>query len=250
MDDIYSRFKHLLEDLNQSWLDPVAFSTSVHQAGAPLQNCWGFIDGTARPVARPIRNQRIIYSGHKRLHCLKFQVGLSVITCVHIVVYAATLYSTSYMQSVVAPNGLIANMFGPLPGRRHDAFMLSVSGLLSKLDSLTRQVGSPFVIYGDPAYPISSTILAPYKGSSLTAQQQQFNTEMSRVRVSVEWAFGKVLQYFSYLDFKRSNKILLQPIGKYYLVATLLINCHTCLYGSQTSTFFKTSPPSLEDYLS
>ena len=157
---------------------------------------------------------------------------------------------TSYMQSVVAPNGLIAHMFGPLPGRHHDAFMLSVSGLLSKLDSLTRQAGSPFVIYGDPAYPISSTILAPYKGSSLTAQQQQFNTEMSHVRVSVEWDFGKVLQYFSYLDFKRSNKILLQPIGKYYLVVTLLINCHTCLYGSQTSTFFKTFPPSLEDYLS
>ena len=43
-----------------------------------------------------------------------------------------------------------------------------------------------------------------------------------------------------------------QPIGKYYLVAAVLAtcNCHTCLYGSQTSTFFGLDPPELEDYLS
>ena len=56
--------------------------------------------------------------------------------------------------------------------------------------------------------------------------------------------------YFSYLDFKRNTKLLLQPIGKYYLVATILTNCHTCLYGSLTSTFFRVDPPSLEMYLS
>ena len=43
--------------------------------GAPLDCCWGFIDGTARPIARPKRHQKVMYSGHKRIHCLKFQVG-------------------------------------------------------------------------------------------------------------------------------------------------------------------------------
>ena len=56
------------------WLDASVFAKAVHDAGAPLDSCWGFIDGTARPIARPIRNQRIMYSGHKRIHCIKFQV--------------------------------------------------------------------------------------------------------------------------------------------------------------------------------
>ena len=133
---------------------------------------------------------------------------------------------------MTAPNGLIAHMYGPLVGRRHDAFMLSVSGLQNKLENIKQQDGTPYVIYGDPAYGISRTILAPFRGSRLTPQQQQFNKAMSHVRISVEWTFGKILSNFSYLDFKRNNKVLLQPVGKFYLVAALLTNCHTCLYGS------------------
>ena len=94
-----------------------------------------------------------------------------------------------------------------------------------------------YVIYVDPAYGVSRHILAPFHGARLTPQQQDFNRAMSKVRVSVEWAFGKILQYFVYMDFKKNQKILLQPVGKYYLVAALLTNCHTCLYGSLTSTF-------------
>lgn len=43
--------------------------------------CWstpfqllGVIDGTLRPCCRPVRNQRILFSGHKRVHGIKFQV--------------------------------------------------------------------------------------------------------------------------------------------------------------------------------
>jgi len=162
-------------------------------------------------------------------------------------------------------------MFGPIEGRRHDAFMLSVSGLPNKLRSLeqpngqpyvlygdpaygvSRNVqqpnGQPYVLYGDPAYGVSRNVLSPFRGANLTPQEQEFNRKMSAVRVSVEWAFGKILQQFAYLDFKKNQKVLLQPVGKYYLVGTILTNCHTCLYGSQTSTFFSVSPPSLETYL-
>lgn len=153
------------------------------------------------------------------------------------------------LQSVVTPNGLVAHMFGPIAGRRHDAFMLGVSGLTTKLANFNRPSGEPYIIYGDPAYGLSRNILAPFRGAHLSPEQQDFNRAMSKVRVSVEWAFGKITQYFAYLDFKKNNKILLQPVGKYYLVATILTNCHTCLYGSQTSTFFNVSPPELETYL-
>ena len=145
---------------------------------------------------------------------------------------------------------MIAHLFGPIEGRRHDAFMLGASGLKQKLTRFNQQNGQPFVIYGDPAYGISCNILGPFRGSQLTPQQHEFNKSMSGVRVSVEWVFGKINQYFTYVDFKRNNKILLQPIGKYYAIAALLTNCHTCVYGSQTSSFFEVQPPSLECYLS
>jgi len=74
MDDINLRFGNLLDSLDLVWLDPEQFAEAIHEKGAPLTQCWGFIDGTSRPICRPVRNQRIMYSGHKRIHCLKFQV--------------------------------------------------------------------------------------------------------------------------------------------------------------------------------
>ena len=141
-------------------------------------------------------------------------------------------------------------MFRPIEGKRHDAFMLGVSGLAEKLGRFQRRNGEPYIIYGDPAYGLTRNILAPFRGVRLTDDQQEFNSRMSKLRVSVEWGFGKICQLFAFLDFKKNLKILLQPIGKYYLVAAVLANCHTCLYGSQTSTFFGLHPPELEDYLS
>ena len=69
------------------------------------------------------------------------------------------------------------------------------------------------------------------------------------MRVSVEWAFGKVVQYFAFLDFRKNLKVLLQPIGKYYIVGVILANCRTCLYGSTTSSFFNLPLPDLQTYL-
>jgi len=128
--------------------------------------------------------------------------------------------------------------------------MLGVSGLTARLQRFVKQNGEPYVIYGDPAYGITRNILAPFRGAHLTADQEIFNRDMTKVRISVEWGFGKIIQYFAYLDFKKNLKILLQPVGKYYFVASLLINCHTCLYGSVTSSYFEVDPPSLEKYLS
>ena len=84
-------------------------------------------------------------------------------------------------------------MFGPVEGKRHDGFMLSVSGLPNKLRLLEQPNGQPYVLYGDPAYGVSRNVLSPFQGVHMTPQQQEFNRKMSAVRVSVEWTFGKVL---------------------------------------------------------
>ena len=46
---------------------------TVFMGGAPLSNCFGFIDGTVIPILRPNSNQRILFNGHKRIHGVKFQ---------------------------------------------------------------------------------------------------------------------------------------------------------------------------------
>ena len=76
-DDICDRFGLLLRDFDHVWLDPESFAVAVHEKGAPLQHCFGFIGGTVRPIARPTVNHRIMYSCHKKVHCLKFQVCTS-----------------------------------------------------------------------------------------------------------------------------------------------------------------------------
>ena len=66
------------------------YADAVHSKGAVLDNCFGFIDGTVRPISRSMSNQRVAYKyGHKRVHALKF-------------------------QAVSLPNGLIANIYGPV----------------------------------------------------------------------------------------------------------------------------------------
>lgn len=139
------------------------------------------------------------------------------------------IYTISF-QSVVCPSGIIPNLFGPIAGRHHDAFMLCESNLMTKLGAKFRPP-DVYALYGDPAYPLRPHLIAPYKGAIITRKQQLFNRRMSREGVSVEWAFGKVVQYFAFLDFKKNLKILLQT---YYAVGVILTNCHTCIYGSVT----------------
>ena len=49
------------------------YAAAITAKGALMETCFGFIDGTVRPIARPGKNQRLLYNGHKRVHALKFQ---------------------------------------------------------------------------------------------------------------------------------------------------------------------------------
>ena len=42
-----------------------AYPEVTHTKGAPLGNCWGFIDGTTISVCRLGKNQRFLYNGRK-----------------------------------------------------------------------------------------------------------------------------------------------------------------------------------------
>ena len=207
---VYDRWSFLLRDMNQPWLSQQnlqIFYDTMHDYDAPLDNCWGFIDGTVRPICRPGENQPIVYNGHKRVHSIKF-------------------------QSVVAPNGLIANLYGPVEGRRHDSGMLGDSGLLGKLQQHSfGPMNNILCIYGDPAYPLRPRLMAPFRGAAITPIETEWNKRMRKVRVSVEWIFGDIVNYFKFLDFKKGLKLQLSPVAKMYIVCALMHNARTCLYG-------------------
>ena len=151
MNSIYETQHHHLRSFDQPWLSPENlqnYTDVIHARGAPLSNCWGFIDGTVRPVSRPGKHQHTVYNGHKRIHAIKF-------------------------QSIVAPNGLIANLYGPVVGKRHDSGMLAESGLLGDLQQYSYSPdGQPLCIYGDPAYPINVHMQCSFAGPELTRIQK------------------------------------------------------------------------------
>ena len=76
LDFIYNTHSHKITEWNLALPSPTLLQThadAVNAKGAALNNCFGFIDGTFRPIARPGENQRVVYNGYKRVHALKFQ---------------------------------------------------------------------------------------------------------------------------------------------------------------------------------
>ncbi|CAN7989999.1 unnamed protein product [Ixodes pacificus] len=118
-------------------IGPISFSqelkqfiTVIYDKGAPLDKCWGFIDGTARPICRPSKDQRPYFSGHKRVHALKY-------------------------QAVMCANGMICQLDGPFPRHKHDAGRLQQQETRGFAKGFcSEQNTQKYVIYGDPAYPL------------------------------------------------------------------------------------------------
>ena len=214
---------HRLTNVNSPWIDHVAFAEAVTNKGCPMNNIWGFLDGTQGRLCRPQQGQESIFNGHKRIHSLKYQ-GLMV------------------------PNGLVAHFFGPIEGRRHDSAMYHLSGLDAQIDNIFGN-GQQLAVYGDSAYAFRRYLITPFKGANLAQIQTDFNKEMSRLRICVEWGFGNITNMFAFLSYHKNQKVYLQPVAKYWIAAVLFYNCHCCLYGSQTSTYFGLNAPSIEEYL-
>ncbi|KDQ53581.1 hypothetical protein JAAARDRAFT_61286 [Jaapia argillacea MUCL 33604] len=108
------------------------------------------------------------------------------------------------------PNGIIGHLYGPMEGRRNDAFMLTESGLLQQFATFTfrEDVGEDapteernFYIFGDPAYGVGPHILSPYAGAGeRTEEEGEWNAEMASVRIEVEHGFGIVANTWLFLN--------------------------------------------------
>ena len=95
-------------------------------------------------ISSPGKKQLVLYrEGHKKIHAIRF-------------------------QSVTAPNGLIANLYGPVEGKRHDRSMLGMSGLLNQLQQYSHKGKRDILCtYADPAYPLRPQLQGPFIGARL-----------------------------------------------------------------------------------
>lgn len=75
VEHIVTTFPHLVDERSfSSWAPHFAnFAAAFRAKGLPIDSLVGFIDGKLWPVCRPGRYQRVLYSGHKRIHGLKTQ---------------------------------------------------------------------------------------------------------------------------------------------------------------------------------
>ena len=93
LDYIYQAHSYRILQWNHQQLSQAnleRFAEVVQRQGALLNNCFAFVDVTVRLICTPgTVNQRLLYNGHKLVPEIKF-------------------------QSVVTPDGMIANMYGPV----------------------------------------------------------------------------------------------------------------------------------------
>ena len=208
----------------QEWADAVFEKTG----GIGFDNTPAFIDATLRGINRPAFSQDIWFNGHHWEHGVLW-------------------------QALTAPNGLIIDLAGPMTGRRHDRQLLKKSRLTSRWMAANVAAGwapGRFRMYADAGYWTSPALQAAYhrKNGAIAADKRQLNFVMSKVRIAVEWGFGRVIALWPFFNFKAGQNLGRSPVAKMYVTAVLLSNAFCCINGSQTCEYFGIYPPSLEDY--
>ena len=66
---------------------------------------------------------------------------------------------------------------------------------ITLLPSWTKNINGvsiPLVMLGDPAYPLKNWLLKPFSDTGLSRKQKTFNYHLSRARVVVGNAFGRL----------------------------------------------------------
>jgi hypothetical protein len=143
------------------------YAAAFHARGVPNGvSLWSVIDTKKVAVCKPGENQQSLYSGHKRIHCLKY-------------------------QTLEAPDGLFLHVTGCFDRRRGDGYILRRSGLINFLRE--NDLFNGFFVLGDSAYPNNDVMLSIYRGRNLPLAVQAFNMVMCPIRTCVEWGYAKIV---------------------------------------------------------
>lgn len=116
----------------------------------------------------------------------------------HIPIPAPTLHRNSYinrkghasiqLQAVCTSQMMFLDVYTGWPGSVHDARVFRNCPLYGHLQDAMR---SDYHLLGDSAYPLSTSLITPYRDNGhLSRRQKIFNTLHSSTRVVIERAFG------------------------------------------------------------
>ncbi|CAF5024372.1 unnamed protein product [Rotaria sp. Silwood1] len=139
--------------------------------------CAGAIDGTHFAILAPVDNAADYYN--------------------------RKAYHSMHAQFLVDHTYLIRSIVVGWPGSVHDSRVFGSSSLYEKitqtdlLSSHTKIIegeSMPAFFVGDSAYPLSENLLKPYRNVNLTSNQMTFNYRLSRARVVVECAIGRLIR--------------------------------------------------------
>lgn len=111
--------------------------------------------------------------------------------------------NTILFQGIIDSDLKFINCFSGWPGSSHDSRVFRCSKIGEKL--LTQPCGilpPGCHILGDGAYPLTSTLMVPFKDNGhLSDIQLKFNKCLSSSRVVIEQAFGKLIGRFRKLKY-------------------------------------------------
>lgn len=141
-----------------------------------LPQCAGAVDGSHIPIAAPTTN--------------------------HTDYYNRKGYYSIIIQALVDYQYLFLDIYTGWPGSVHDAHVLAHSSLFQQasednlLPTTTRSLNGvdvPLYFVSDSAYPLTTWIMKPFPHSGqLSSKQRHFNYRLSRARIVVENAFGRL----------------------------------------------------------
>ena len=113
--------------------------------------------------------QRTVYNGQKRVHTIKSQI-------------------------IATPNGLVANIYGPVESRFYDGRTHAYLDILFLLQQYwTNQTGNQLCIYGGLFYPLRTQLQAPFNNPQLNLQQATIPWAKKKLMLS---GFLKTLETF------------------------------------------------------
>ena len=200
---------------------PAEYRTIAHLFGVARSTVCETVHETSQAIVSALREKYIRFPSNENVDAIVdgFQTRWGVPQCVgavdgshipicgpkdnHTDYYNRKGYYSIILQGLVDHRYCFLDVYIGWPGSVHDARVFAHSSLYTKLTKgeLLPQskkityngVDIPLFILGDSAYPLETWLMKPFSQSiALTPQQKTYNYRISRARIVVENAYGRL----------------------------------------------------------